>query len=127
MIVTTIDDIARTVAGGDQTQASRSLARRGFFFSETESIDYVWLAPQSRIGSRGRAGTEEIWFVLGGTGELVGPDGRRSRLTACDLAVCALDSGTDIQAGPDGIDLILIAVHPRDLCAAMPTRLPVAS
>ncbi|BFV56775.1 hypothetical protein KCMC57_up18790 [Kitasatospora sp. CMC57] len=102
----------------------QSLARRGFFHSETEAVDHLVLTPGSRIDGRGRAGTEEIWFVVSGGGRLVTPDGTTLPLRRNALAVCPLDSGAVLHAGPAGLSAVLIAVVPPALTDAMPIRFP---
>jgi mannose-6-phosphate isomerase-like protein (cupin superfamily) len=104
--------------------AGQSLARRGFFHSETEAVDHLVLSPGARIDGRGREGTEEIWFVVSGGGRLVGPDGSTLPLRRNALAVCPLDSGAVLHAGPDGLTALLIAVVPPGLTGAMPIRFP---
>lgn len=104
--------------------SSRSLARRGFFHSETEAVDHLVLAPGSRIDTRGREGTEEIWFVARGGGRLVTADGTTLPLQRNALAICPLGSGAVLHAGPDGLAAVLIAVVPPELTAAMPIRFP---
>lgn len=125
MIVTTVRETVHTSRGTAAGTHSRSLARRGFFFSETEAFDYLRLAPGAEIGSRGRRGTEEAWFVSRGDGELVDRAGGTRPLHRHSLAVCALDSGTRLRAGARGMEVLLVAVIPEHLSAAMPTRLPV--
>ncbi|MFF3485932.1 hypothetical protein ACFYXC_22045 [Streptomyces sp. NPDC002701] len=122
-----MDESTRTFRDGAAHTASRSLARRGFFFSETEAVDHLRLAPGAEIGPRGRGGTEEIWFVADGGGHLVDVDGTTGALRRGALAVCPLNSGAVLRAGADGMRLVLVAVAPRHLTAAMPPRLPVAS
>lgn len=41
MIVTTVEETTQTFKDGAAHTASRSLARRGFFFSETEAVDHL--------------------------------------------------------------------------------------
>lgn len=125
MIVTTVQETVHTMSGTGAGTHSRSLARRGFFFSETEAFDYLRLAPGAEIGLRGRRGTEEAWFVLHGAGELVDRAGGARPLRCHSLAVCALDSGTRLRAGAQGMEVLLVAVIPEHLSTAMPTRLPV--
>ncbi|MCM2427191.1 cupin domain-containing protein [Streptomyces sp. RKAG337] len=128
MIVTTVERTTRTVRDNLPHTESRSLARRGFFFSETEAVDHLRLAPGAEIGVRGRRGTEEIWFVAAGNGFLEQPDGGSSSpLAPGSLAACALNSGVRLRAGASGMELVLVAVAPRHLTAGMPARLPVAS
>ncbi|MEO7195935.1 MAG: cupin domain-containing protein [Pseudonocardiaceae bacterium] len=127
MIVTTREETSHTLRAGTEHSRTRSLARRGFFFSETEAVDYLRLAPGSEIGPRGRSGTEEVWFVLDGDGHLTEDDGTTRPLRRNCLAVCALNSGTRLKAGAQGMELVLVAVVPRHLTDSMPTRLPVAS
>jgi len=126
MIVTTVAETVRTLSGTAARAHSRSLARRGFFFSETEAVDYLRLAPGDEIGSRGRRGTEEAWFVFRGDGELIDPDGLARPLHRYTLAACPLDSGTRLRAGTQGMEVLLVAVIPEHLSTAMPARLPVA-
>ena len=126
MIVTTVAGTVRTLSGTAAETHSRSLSRRGFFFSETESFDYLRLAPGDEIGSRGRRGTEEAWFVFRGDGELIDQDGLARPLHRYTLAACPLDSGTRLRAGTQGMEVLLVAVIPEHLSTVMPPRLPVA-
>lgn len=126
MIVTTVAETVRTLSGTAGQTHSRSLARRGFFFSETESFDYLRLPPGEEIGSRGRRGNEEAWFVFRGDGELIDRDGRARPLHRYTLAACPLDSGTRLRAGTQGMEVLLVAVIPEHLSTLMPARLPVA-
>ena len=126
MIVTTATETARTLSGTEAGIHSRSLARRGFFFSETESFDYLRLAPGAEIDSRGRRGTEEAWFVLRGSGQLLDPDGLARSLHRYTLVACTVDSGTRLRAGAQGMEVLLVAVIPDRLSMMMPVRLPVA-
>jgi hypothetical protein len=126
MIVTRVRGGARTVRGDRMRLVSRVLARRGFFHSETESFDHVELAPGAEIGTRGRDGTEEIWLVVAGAGRLVRPDGSELPLRRDSLAVCGLDSGTVLRAGPQGMAAVLVSVVPDGLTRSLPVRLPAA-
>ncbi|MDH6218217.1 cupin domain-containing protein [Streptomyces pseudovenezuelae] len=127
MIVTTVEQTTSTVRDNRPQLEARSLARRGFFFSETEAVDHLHLAPGAEIGPRGRRGTEEIWYVVDGDGQLLEPGGRVGALSAGSLAACPLNSGVRLRAGTGGMRLVLVAVAPRHLTANMPPRLPVAS
>jgi hypothetical protein len=126
MIVTTVAKTVRTLSSTGGQNHSRSLARRGFFFSETEAFDYLRLAPGEEIGARGRRGNEEAWFVFRGDGELIDRDGLARPLHRYTLAACSLDSGTRLRAGGQGMEVLLVAVIPEHLSTVMPTRLPVA-
>jgi hypothetical protein len=127
MIVTTVAKTVRTLSSTGGQNHSRSLARRGFFFSETEAFDYLRLAPGEEIGARGRRGNEEAWFVFRGDGELIDRDGITRPLHRYTVAACPLDSGTRLRAGTQGIEVLLLAVIPERLAVMMPARLPVAS
>lgn len=127
MIITTIAETVRTLSGTAAETHSRSLARRGFFFSETEAFDYLRLAPGKEIDSRGRGGTEEAWFVFRGDGELIDRDGLARPLRCYTVAACPLDSGTRLRAGAQGMEVLLLGVIPEHLSTVMPARLPVAS
>lgn len=124
MIVTTVTKTVRTLRGNAEQTHSRVLARRGFFVSEIESFDYLRLAPGARIDLRGRRGTEEAWFVIGGDGELIDSDGLTRPLHRYTLAACPLDSGAQLRAGRQGMEVLLVAVIPERLSTVLPTRLP---
>lgn len=127
MIITTVAETVRTLRDTGAETHSRSLARRGFFFSETEAFDYLRLAPGDEISSRGRRGTEEAWFVFCGHGELIDRDGLVRPLHRYTVVACQLDSGTRLRAGAQGMEVLLLAVIPEHLSTVMPARLPVAS
>jgi mannose-6-phosphate isomerase-like protein (cupin superfamily) len=124
MIVTTVAATVRTMNGTVGRTHSRSLARRGFFFSETEAFDYLRLAPGAEIDARGRRGTEEAWFVVSGDGELVDSTGLARPLHRDNLVSCPLDSRTRLRAGTRGMEVLLLAVIPKQLSAVLPARLP---
>lgn len=126
MIVTTVAETVRTLRGTVAETNSRSLARRGFFFSEIEAFDYLRLAPGSEIDSRGRVGTEEAWFVFSGDGELIDRNGLAYPLHRYILAACPVNSGTRLRAGIQGMEVLLLAVIPEHLSTVMPARLPVS-
>jgi hypothetical protein len=126
MIVTTVAETVRILRSTGAQTHSRTLARRGFFFSETEAFDYLRLTAGAEVGPRGRRGTEEAWFVIRGNGELIDRDGLVHALHRYTLVACRLDSGTRLRAGTQGIEILLIAVIPQHLSTAMPARLPVA-
>jgi hypothetical protein len=126
MIVTTVAETVRILNRTGAETHSRSLARRGFFFSETEAFDYLRLPAGEEIGSRGRRGNEEAWFVSSGDGELIDRDGLARPLHRYTLAACPLNSGTRLRAGAEGMEVVLVAVIPENLSTVMPTRLPVA-
>lgn len=126
MIVTTVTETVRTLRGTAGQTRSRTLARRGFFFSETESFDYLQLAAGEEIGARGRRGTEEAWFIIRGDGELVDRNGIAHAIHRYTLAACPLDGGTRLRAGRQGIEALLLALIPAHLSTAMPARRPVA-
>ncbi|MER5865423.1 hypothetical protein [Kitasatospora sp. NPDC002040] len=124
MIISRTGNAPATLRDDAVRSSGQSLARRGFFHSETESVDHLRLAPGSRIDGRGRAGTEEIWFVVSGGGRLVTADGSTLPLQRNALAVCELGSGAVLHAGPDGLTALLVAVVPPGLTDAMPVRFP---
>ena len=126
MIVTTVAETVRTLRSTVAQTHSRTLARRGFFFSETEAFDYLRLTAGAEVGARGRRGTEEAWFVIRGDGELIDRDGLVHPLHRDTLVACPLNSGTRLRAGTQGIELLLLAVIPQHLSTAMPARLPMA-
>ena len=125
MIVTTVAETVHTLSGATAQIHSRSLARRGFFFSETEAFDYLRLTPEGEISLRGRRGTEEAWFIFRGDGELIDRDGLAHPLHRYALVACPLDSGIRLRAGTRGMEVLLLAVIPEQLSTMMPTRLPV--
>lgn len=127
MIVSTLTATVTTHQAGGPAMASRTLARRGFFFSETEAFDYHRLRARAELPGQGRAGTEEIWYVLAGTGQLTAAGQPPAPIRAGQLVVCTAPEASTLAAGEAGLELLLVAVHPERACAAMPARLPVAS
>jgi hypothetical protein len=126
VIVTIVAETVRTLSRTGAQTHSRTLARRGFFFSETEAFDYLRLTAGAEIGPHGRRGTEEAWFVIRGDGELIDRDGLVHPLHPYTLAACPLDSDTRLRAGTQGMEILLLAVIPQHLSTAMPARRPVA-
>jgi hypothetical protein len=127
MIVSTIGSTSRT-RNGDEEIRWRSLARRGMLHSECESFDYVRLAPGTGFALRGREGTESAWFVVAGSGRLLELDsGAPARaLEAGQLLLLPGGMEGHLASGDIGLELLWLAVMPRELSQSLPPRRPVA-
>jgi mannose-6-phosphate isomerase-like protein (cupin superfamily) len=97
---------------------------------ECESFDYVWLAPGTEFALRGREGTESAWFVLSGSGRLLGtgPASQARTLEAGELLLVPAGRQEELRlaSGAEGLELLWLAVMPRDITRALPPRRPVA-
>ena len=127
MIISTIGGTSRTRNGGEEIHW-RSLARRGMLHGECESFDYVRLAPGTEFALRGREGTESAWFAIAGSGRLLesGPASRGYTLGAGDLVLLPAGKEFRLASGDDGLELLWLAVMPRDISQSLPPRRPVA-
>lgn len=127
MIISSVDRTSRALGGGGEIRW-RSLARRGMLHCECESFDYVRLSPGAEIPLRGREGTEGAWFTLAGSGRLVeagaAPAGRALR--AGDLILLPDGEEGRLLGGDGGLELLWLAVMPRDVTQSLPPRRPVA-
>lgn len=122
MIVSRTQGLSRTA---DDT-AWRCLARRGMLHSECESFDYLWLAPGVLRDGRGREGTEEAWFVLGGEGEFLDATGGWDPLRAGDLVLWPGGTGGWLRGGPTRpLELLALSMLPAAVTALLPARSPV--
>lgn len=131
MIVTTLTNPARTLGTGGESIRWRCLARRGMVHSECESFDHLHLAPGTEFALHGRAGTEQVWFTLRGTGQLSnGPGDTISHpVRAGDLVLTGHDGGEQavLRAGATGLDVLWLSVWPAAVTRALPARKPVMS
>lgn len=107
--------------------AWRCLGRRGMLYSECESFDYVRLAPGAVLDERGRADTEEAWFVLGGAGGFLNADGVSTQVRAGDLVLCPYPAGGRWRSAPDStLELLLLSMMPASVSRRLPIRTPVS-
>lgn len=129
MIVTSVTSPVRTLGVGGETICWRSLARRGMLHSECESFDHVRLAPGTEFALCDRYATEQVWFMLRGTGEISGPCYAAGHpLHIGDLVITP--QGGDqlvLHAGSGGLDVLCLTVLPSALTATLPDRKPVIS
>jgi hypothetical protein len=123
VIVTTPADPSRTLGGGGGDVAWRCLVRRGMLHSECEAIDLVRLPPGAVFAPAGTEGVESAWFVVAGGGTVDGVGPARTG----DVVLVPARCPVRLDAGPDGLDLVWIAVLPADVSRALPPRVPVAS
>ncbi len=127
MIISTIGSTSSTRNGSEEIRW-RSLARRGMLDSECESFDYVRLSPGTEFALRGREGTESAWFVIEGSGRLLGPDpvSRGRPLEAGELVLLPAGAEFRLVSGDGGLELLWLAVLPRAISQSLPMRRPVA-
>ena len=125
MIISTIGSTSRT-RNGDEEIRWRSLARRGMLHSECESFDYVRLAPGTRFALRGREGIESAWFVVSGSGRLLEPDSDAPTRALEPGELILLPDGKQghLVSGDTGLELLWLAVMPRELSQSLPPRRP---
>ncbi|MGQ0773050.1 MAG: cupin domain-containing protein [Pseudonocardiales bacterium] len=130
MIVTTVTSPARTSGAGSDSICWRSLARRGMLHSESESFDHVRLAPGTEFALCNRYATEQVWFVLRGTGVVSsGPeDATNHPLHASDLVLAPHDgSQIVLRASSAGLEVLCLTVLPAAVTMTLPPRKPEIS
>lgn len=127
MIISTIGSTSSTRNGGEEIRW-RSLARRGMLHAECESLDYVRLSPGTEFALRGHEGTESAWFVIAGSGRLLGPAPASTKrpLEAGELILLPAGAEFRLVSGNGGLELLWLAVMPRAISQSLPTRRPVA-
>lgn len=121
MIVTTTAGPSRTVVDGTSV-SWRCLARRGMMHSECEAVDHVLVPANAEFAPSGTEGVESAWLVITGSAT-VGDD----FVAAGDVILSPVAARTRILAGPDGVELVWIALLPSGISWALPVRKPVAS
>ena len=127
MIVSTMGGTSRTRNGGEEIHW-RSLARRGMLHGECESFDYVRLTPGTELALRGREGTESAWFVISGSGRLLesGAVSGGRPLHPGELLLLPAGEEGRLTSGDGGLELLWLAVLPREISQSLPQRSPVA-
>jgi hypothetical protein len=90
--------------------------------SECEAVDYVLVPANTEFEPSGTEGTESAWFVLGGSAEL-----GTEQVSAGHVILSPASARTRFVAGPDGVELLWIAVLPDEVSRALPARKPVVS
>lgn len=130
MIITKVTSSARILGAGSDSICWRSLARRGMLHSECESFDHVRLAPGTEFALCSRYATEQVWFVLRGTGAVSsGPEDTTNRPVCAGDLVLAPHGGDQVvlRAGSTGLDVLWLSVLPAAVIRALPPRKPVIS
>ncbi|HSZ28533.1 MAG TPA: cupin domain-containing protein [Pseudonocardiaceae bacterium] len=130
MIVTNVTSPVRTLGAPGESIQWRSLARRGMLHSECESFDHVRLTPDTEFALRGRYATEQVWFVLRGTGEVTSGPGYATGHPVREGDLLLAPDGGDqlvLHAGLAGVDVLWLTVLPSALTATLPGRKPVIS
>lgn len=126
MIISTIGGASRVLGAGEAMRC-RSLARRGMLHCECESFDYLRLAPGAELPLRGREGTEGAWFTLAGSGRLLEAGAAREEreLRPGDLVLLPAGEEGRLLGGESGLELLWLAVMPREVTRSLPLRRPV--
>lgn len=119
MIVTTTAAPSRTVTDGTDLRW-RCLARRGMVHSECEAIDHVLVPANAEFAPSGTEGVESAWLVISGAARADDHD-----VEAGDVILAP--TATRFTAGPDGVELVWIAVLPDEVSRMLPPRRPVLS
>ena len=127
IVSSTQGGLTRTIDDGTGEAVWRCLGRRGMLYSECESFDFVRLAPGAVLDERGRADIEEVWFVLGGSGEFRDDTGAARPVRPGDLVLCPHSaSGTWRSAADSPLELLLLAMMPAAISERLPIRTPVS-
>lgn len=150
MIITDVNGLGRAAAAAGPAIQWSCLARRGMLHSECEAVDYLELPPGAAVTMDGRSGTEEAWYVLSGTAEILtetaevltgaaeilagtvevldGAAGRPRRIGAGCLVLRPAKAAPEIRNGSadEPLRLLLISVLPRPVTEKLPGRSPVA-
>jgi mannose-6-phosphate isomerase-like protein (cupin superfamily) len=103
------------------------LARRGMLYSECEAVDYLEVAPQAAVTSRGRSGTVEAWYVLAGQADFDDSVTERSERVGPGSLVLRSDASSSTVHNPCSntpLRLLLIAVLPPAVTDRLPQRRP---
>ncbi|WP_406206357.1 hypothetical protein OH807_32665 [Kitasatospora sp. NBC_01560] len=126
MIVTGAGGPRMLLGPGHQRIRTRCLARRGMLHSECESVEHIRLGPGVCYDLVGRGGTEAVWYLLGGTVEVVdrSPGAPRRRLARGALLLAPCGRGVHLHGGPLGAELLCVTVLPAELSRRLPARRP---
>lgn len=127
MIVTDTTGAQNAANHPQQTIRWSCLARRGMLHSECEAIDYLELAPQATLTSRGRSGTAEAWYVLAGQANFNDPTTARPKRAGPGSLVLQPGTTASNVHNPcpnTPLRLLLIAVMPPAITDRLPQRRP---
>ncbi|MEU3754220.1 cupin domain-containing protein [Streptomyces olivoreticuli] len=123
MIVNEPGTPTRALGPADATAPTwRCLARRGMLHSECETFDHVVLPP-GRPSRHDDPGVEQAVHVLRGTATLwLGEEKRQ--LDADDVVLVPATTRALVEAGPDGVELLVLRVLSKASRVALPRRVP---
>jgi mannose-6-phosphate isomerase-like protein (cupin superfamily) len=124
-LISTIDEPVAIYGsnGGAGTTWWKRFVSAGHLESETDSFEYNRIPPGSVIGQHVHTRTEEIYFIIAGTGEMIAPAGRIP-ITAGDLVMTPIGGQHGVEnVGSTDLEFLVIEVMPQSISAGLPGKL----
>lgn len=112
------------VHGGDGAMSWLRAATGSHLYSDWDGIEWVAFEPGGRAGLHTHSHTEEIWFFLGGSGELE-LNGQRHEMSPGTIVLTPLHSNHAAwNTGDEPLQYVVIEVFPPAIRDALPLRRP---
>jgi uncharacterized cupin superfamily protein len=112
------------IHGGSGAVLWKVLALGGALFGDLESFEYCRLGPGASFGSHVHSRTEEIYFIVAGSG-VVRLDDETYEVGPGDLILTPLDGLHALEnTGVDDLELICAEAMPPSIASLLPPQSP---
>ncbi|MGH8907574.1 MAG: cupin domain-containing protein [Egibacteraceae bacterium] len=121
LIVTNLDDpsLVYGMHYGESLARWKVLVRRNILFGSWEAVEWSWLPPGGASGEHVHSRTEELYFILSGSGVMT-IDGQTYQVGAGDLILTRLGTRHGLRnPGTDGLSWLVIEVAGPAMTAAL--------
>lgn len=107
------------VHGTEGVSRWKCLARRGDLFGPWEAVEWAWLPPGGISGEHVHSRTEELYFIVSGTGMMI-IDGQEYPVTVGDLILTTLGTRHGLHnVGEQELSWLVIEVVGPAMAAAL--------
>ncbi|MGH8907573.1 MAG: cupin domain-containing protein [Egibacteraceae bacterium] len=111
--------IVHGVHGTEGISQWKCLARRDSLFGPWEAVEWAWLPPGGVSGEHVHSRTEEIYFIVSGSGVMT-IDGQTYPVSAYDLILTGLGTKHGLRnSGPHELSWMVIEVAGPAMAAAL--------
>ena len=110
--------------GGDGVMYWNRLATGSHLYGDWDGVEWVAFDPGGRAGLHTHTHTEEIWFILQGTGR-VELDGVEHEVGPGSIVMTPLHSRHKmVNIGEERLEYVVIEVFPPEISEKLPPRRP---
>jgi mannose-6-phosphate isomerase-like protein (cupin superfamily) len=124
LVITNLDEpsLVYGMHGGEKLAQWKVLARRNSLFGDWEAVEWSWLPPGGVSGEHLHTRTEELYFIVSGTG-MMAIDGQGYPVSAGDLILTGLGTQHGLRnVGARELVWLVIEVMAPGMAPRVPMR-----